>query len=80
MAWKRLILIQNRIYGIFNTVLVGIGGHKIRNGSAQFVIGGALAIQGSDLAGNAPARIVVPDIVGIQTIRDSISLDAEAGE
>ena len=59
---------------------MGIGGHKIRNGSAQFVIGGALAIQGSDLAGDAPALIIMPDIVGVQTIRNGISLDADAGE
>ena len=90
-----------------------IGSHKIRNGSARFVIGGVLAIQGSvvpvgilvnisppivrqvqrfrkdngapvvdhhkgrDLTRDAPAFIIVPDIVGIQTIRDSISPDAD---
>ena len=95
---------------------MGIGGHKIRNGSARFVIGGALAIQGSvvpvgvlvnisppiirqfqrfrkddgapvvdhhkgcDLTRDAPAFIIVPDIVGVQTIRDRIPLDADAGE
>ena len=93
-----------------------MGSHKIRNGSARFVIGGVLAIQrsvvpvgvlvnisppiirqfqrfrkdngapvvdhhkGRDLTRDAPALIVVPDIVGVQAIRDSISLDADAGE
>ena len=95
---------------------MGIGSHKIRNGSARFMIGGVLAIQrsvvpvgvlvnisppiigqfqrfrkddgapvvdhhkGGNLAGNASALIVVPDIVGVQTIRDGISLDVDAGE
>lgn len=59
---------------------MGIGGHKIRNGSAQFVIGGALAIQGSDLTRGAPALIIVPDIVSVQAVRDGISPDADAGE
>ena len=95
---------------------MGIGSHKIRNGSERFVIGGVLAIQrsvvpvgvlvnisppivrqfqrfrkddgapmvdhhkGCNHTRDAPALIVVPDIVGVQAIRDSISPDADAGE
>ena len=36
--------------------------------------------KGCDLTRDAPALIIMPDIVGVQTIRDSISLDADAGE
>ena len=36
--------------------------------------------KGRDLTRDAPAFIIVSDIVGIQTIRDSISPDADAGE
>ena len=91
---------------------MGIDSHKIRNGSTRFVIGGALAIQGSvvpvgvlvnisppiigqfqrfrkddgapmvdhhkgcNLTRNAPALIIVPDIVSVQAVRDGISPDA----
>ena len=36
--------------------------------------------KGCDLTRDALALIVVPDIVDVQTIRDGISLDADAGE
>lgn len=36
--------------------------------------------KGRDLTRNAPALVIMPDIVGIQAIRDSIPLDADAGE
>ena len=91
---------------------MGIGSHKIRNGSARFVIGGVLAIQrsvvpvgvlvnisppiirqfqrfrknngapvvdhhkGRDLTRDAPALVIMPNIVGRQTIRNGISLDS----
>lgn len=101
---------------LISDIVKAIGSHKIRNGSARFVIGGVLAIQrsvvpvgisvnisppiigqlqrlckddgapvvdhheGCDLAGNAPALIIVPDIVSVQAVRDGISPDADAGE
>ena len=36
--------------------------------------------KGCALTRDAPALIVMPDIVGIQIVRDSISLDADAGK
>ena len=36
--------------------------------------------KGCALTRDAPAPIVMPNIVGIQTVRDSISLDADAGK
>ena len=36
--------------------------------------------KGCNLTRNAPALVIMPDIVGIQAIRDSIPLDADAGE
>ena len=36
--------------------------------------------KGRNLTRDTPAFIVMSDIVGIQTIRDGISLDADAGE
>lgn len=36
--------------------------------------------KGCALTRDAPALIVMPDIVGIQTVRDSISLDADTGK
>ena len=36
--------------------------------------------KGCALTRDAPALIVMPDIVGIQTVRDGISLDADAGK
>ena len=35
---------------------------------------------GCDFARDAPALIIMPDIVSVQAVRDSISLDADAGE
>ena len=36
--------------------------------------------KGCDFARDAPALIIMPDIVSVQAVRDSISLDADAGE
>ena len=36
--------------------------------------------KGRNLTRDAPALIIMPDIVGVQTIRNGISLDADAGE
>ena len=35
---------------------------------------------GCDLTRDASALIIMPDIVGVQAVRDGISLDADAGE
>lgn len=36
--------------------------------------------KGCNLTRNAPALIIVPDIVSVQAVRDGISPDADAGE
>ena len=36
--------------------------------------------KGRDLTRDAPALVIMPDIVGIQAIRDGIPFDADAGE